>query len=155
EKWKQEINLGKVVNQNFVAIPHARLIEMITYKAQLVGIEVIVNEAKFILKGVEEVTGVELLAHFPPGDIKVLAGCAPCQPFSTYSRRYGKDKSQKWKLLKDFIRLVQECDPEIVSMENVLQLRQHQVFWEFTTALEELGYIVIPYGDAINEISRL
>ncbi|NET61356.1 MAG: IS200/IS605 family element transposase accessory protein TnpB [Symploca sp. SIO2E6] len=50
EKWKQEINLGKVVNQNFVAIPHARLIEMITYKAQLVGIEVIVTVENYTSK---------------------------------------------------------------------------------------------------------
>ncbi len=50
EKWKQKINLGKVVNQNFVAIPHARLIEMITYKAQLVGIEVIVTEENYTSK---------------------------------------------------------------------------------------------------------
>ena len=103
------------------------------------------NQAKFILKGVEKVTGAELLEHFPLGDIKVLAGCAPCQPFSTYSRRYGKEKAEKWELLKDFIRLVQECNPEIVSMENVLQLRQHQVFQEFTTSLERLGYFVISY----------
>jgi len=109
------------------------------------------NEVRFILKGVEKVTGAELLEHFSLGEIKVLVGCAPCQPFSSYSRRYGKKKVQKWKLLKDFIRLVQECNPEIVSMENVLQLRQYQVFQEFTTALEQLGYFVIAYEvDCLN-----
>jgi len=38
--WKQEINIGKRNNQNFVAIPFDRLIQQIQYKAQLVGIEV-------------------------------------------------------------------------------------------------------------------
>nr|BBH85255.1 transposase [Thermosporothrix sp. COM3] len=42
--WKQEINLGKRTNQNFVSIPHARFIEMLSYKAKLVGIRVIVAE---------------------------------------------------------------------------------------------------------------
>jgi putative transposase len=44
--WKQRINIGKRNNQNFVQVPHARFIEMLTYKAELVGIQVIVvNES--------------------------------------------------------------------------------------------------------------
>ncbi len=39
--WKQEVNLGKHNNQAFVFIPHARFIEMLTYKAALVGIQVV------------------------------------------------------------------------------------------------------------------
>ncbi len=31
--WKQEVNNGRHNNQNFVCIPHARLIEMLTYSA--------------------------------------------------------------------------------------------------------------------------
>lgn len=44
EGWKQEANLGKRTNQQFVQIPHARFIAMLTYKAQLVGIQVILQE---------------------------------------------------------------------------------------------------------------
>jgi IS605 OrfB family transposase len=47
EKWKQEINLGKKNNQQFVNIPHYRLIEMLTYKAQLKGIKVIITEEAY------------------------------------------------------------------------------------------------------------
>lgn len=42
--WKQKINHGKRNNQNFVNIPFATLIQMIKYKAEEVGIDVIVNE---------------------------------------------------------------------------------------------------------------
>lgn len=35
-QWKQSINLGKVNNQNFVFIPHAKFISMLKYKAELV-----------------------------------------------------------------------------------------------------------------------
>src|SRR5258708_11169130 len=38
--WKQEAGMGKTNNQNFVSIPHARFIDMLTYKAALVGIQV-------------------------------------------------------------------------------------------------------------------
>jgi putative transposase len=45
--WKQKSNLGKVNNQKFVTIPHSRLIEMLTYKCQLVGITVIIQEESY------------------------------------------------------------------------------------------------------------
>jgi putative transposase len=46
-RWKQEVNLGKVNNQKFVTIPHARLIDMIIYKCRLVGIKVIIQEESY------------------------------------------------------------------------------------------------------------
>ncbi|MFB2918073.1 RNA-guided endonuclease InsQ/TnpB family protein [Aerosakkonema funiforme] len=45
--WKQSINLGRRNNQQFVDIPHYRLIEMLTYKAQLKGIKVIKTEESY------------------------------------------------------------------------------------------------------------
>jgi putative transposase len=41
--WKQEIEIGRVNNQKFVSIPHAQLVEMISYKARLVGLKVIIQ----------------------------------------------------------------------------------------------------------------
>jgi putative transposase len=49
-QWKNEINLGKKTNQNFVNVPHARLIEMLEYKAALVGIKVMVQEESYTSK---------------------------------------------------------------------------------------------------------
>src|SRR4028118_1855221 len=46
-QWKTEIDLGKPTNQNFVSIPHFRLIEMLEYKARLAGINVIVQEESY------------------------------------------------------------------------------------------------------------
>lgn len=50
EGWKQEVNIGKRNNQNFVQIPYLKLIRMIQYKAKLVGITVIVNEESYTSK---------------------------------------------------------------------------------------------------------
>ncbi|OUL34627.1 DNA (cytosine-5-)-methyltransferase [Nostoc sp. T09] len=97
------------------------------------------TKAEFILEDVERVNGSDLAKHFSANSVNILAGCAPCQPFSSYSRRY-MDKESKWKLVQDFARLVQECEPEIVSMENVLQLKNHSVFYEFIQQLEDLSY---------------
>jgi len=48
--WKQEAGMGKRNNQNFVSIPHARFIDMLTYKAELVGIQVEVQEESYTSK---------------------------------------------------------------------------------------------------------
>lgn len=49
-EWKQKINLGKQTNQNFVQIPHAKLLEMLSYKAKLAGIQVILTEESYTSK---------------------------------------------------------------------------------------------------------
>ena len=48
--WKQDIKMGKRNNQTFVQIPHARLIEMLKYKLELVGIELIIVEESYTSK---------------------------------------------------------------------------------------------------------
>ena len=48
--WKQEINIGKRNNQNFVSIPLDKLIKQIQYKAQLVGIKVTITEESYTSK---------------------------------------------------------------------------------------------------------
>jgi putative transposase len=45
--WKQETRMGKRNNQNFVNVPHARFIAMLTYKAELVGIQVLLTEESY------------------------------------------------------------------------------------------------------------
>jgi putative transposase len=45
--WKQETRMGKRNNQNFVNVPHARFIAMLTYKAALVGIQVKITEESY------------------------------------------------------------------------------------------------------------
>lgn len=48
--WKQEVQMGTRNNQNFEQIPHARFIDMLTYKAELVGIQVILTEESYTSK---------------------------------------------------------------------------------------------------------
>jgi putative transposase len=50
QRWKQDINIGKKNNQEFTKIPHAKLISLLTYKAQLAGIEVVITEESYTSK---------------------------------------------------------------------------------------------------------
>ena len=48
--WKQDINIGKRNNQNFVQIPFYKLKQMITYKCELYGIKLIIQEESYTSK---------------------------------------------------------------------------------------------------------
>ena len=47
KNWKRSIHLGKRINQNFIGIPHARMIEILKYKANLKGIAVITTNESY------------------------------------------------------------------------------------------------------------
>lgn len=47
KEWKQKSTMSKIVNQSFVGIPHMKFIEMVQYKAQNVGINVILTEESY------------------------------------------------------------------------------------------------------------
>lgn len=100
------------------------------------------NNAVFIHKDVADVTADEIRNWYSEGAVRLLAGCAPCQPFSTYNQ--GKDTTldKKWPLLYHFMRLIEEVKPELVTMENVPDVTKHKVYHDFVAKLEELGYTV-------------
>lgn len=103
------------------------------------------NEAIFIYKDIKTVTGDDILPLYSEGAIKVLAGCAPCQPFSSYAFKNKKKDPNKYDLLYEFGRLVEEVKPDIVTMENVLQIlnfKDKPVLQDFIDKLYSLGFNV-------------
>jgi len=48
--WKTRVALGKKNNQEFVQIPHAKFLELLTYKAEALGIRVIITEESYTSK---------------------------------------------------------------------------------------------------------
>lgn len=97
--------------------------------------------AKFYRSDIRELDYSQLRQLLPNNQHTLLAGCAPCQPFSTYTQGREK-KCGKWSLLGEFARLVTELEPTLVSMENVPQLIKYNVFTEFMETLDKLGYSV-------------
>jgi DNA (cytosine-5)-methyltransferase 1 len=100
-------------------------------------------QAEFILKDVSQLRGEEISEKYWSNDVvRILAGCAPCQPFSTHSNKIkNKTRTKKWRLLREFERLVGETNPHIVTMENVPNLANQKIFRDFVAFLES-GYYV-------------
>ncbi len=89
---------------------------------------------------VAELTGPQLVSHFPADSVRILVGCAPCQTFSKYTQGLDNDRDPKWTLLDEFARLVCEAKPDIVSMENVPELQRHPIFARFLDTLRDAGF---------------
>ncbi len=108
------------------------------------------NDAEFISKDIRDVKSKDINQLFGNAKIRILVGCAPCQPFSTYSFKspdhsQEDSKKSKWGLLYEFARLIEEVKPEIVSMENVPGLAKFDksdVFVGFLKILNDNNYFV-------------
>jgi len=105
------------------------------------------NGSKFICKDIVDFSSEDLKKIYNDASIKVLVGCAPCQPFSALNRNKSVYKSTdaNWTPLYRFMALIKGTNPHIVSMENVPDLsdeKKYPVFGEFIENLKSLGYKV-------------
>lgn len=108
------------------------------------------NKSTFIHKNIANLPSGELNSLFASNN-KILIGCAPCQPFSSYTFKDQEKNNDKWALLYHFSRLIKEIKPSIVSMENVAQLlnfKKAPVFEDFLRTLKDLDYHV--YYEVVN-----
>lgn len=99
------------------------------------------NSAKFIECDIEHVEPETVSSFYRKADITLLAGCAPCQPFSTYSQS-GRNSAyeRQWPLVSAFGNLIEKMRPDLVAMENVPQLARHPVFQKFLNCLAGYEY---------------
>ena len=103
------------------------------------------NDAIFTYMDIRQVTKEDIVPLYSRGAIRVLAGCAPCQPFSSYTFKNKNKDQEKYNLLDEFGRLVREVQPDIVTMENVpaiTSFKLKSVLADFIQTLKEEGYHV-------------
>lgn len=99
------------------------------------------NNAPFHTRDVSTLTAREIRSHFSGTLPSVIAGCAPCQPFSTYKQRYNEDP--QWELVTKFADLAVAAEPDFITMENVPELVRYKggrVFRSFLNTLEAAQY---------------
>ena len=100
------------------------------------------NRTRFLLKAVQDLSPREIRQAWKGARFSLLAGCAPCQPFSRYSQGRPANTDGRWNLLVEFQRLVLETQPTLVTMENVPRLAKQSIFKAFVRALEAAKYHV-------------
>lgn len=105
------------------------------------------NGSKFVPKDIAHLSPEELKSFYGKGSLKILVGCAPCQPFSSLNRKkvaYRRN-NKRWEPLRKFANLIETVKPEIVSMENVPDLsdaKKYPVFGDFLKILKKNKYRV-------------
>jgi DNA (cytosine-5)-methyltransferase 1 len=95
----------------------------------------------FIERDVSDVGSPSVRKLFGKARFRVLAGCAPCQPFSGYNTKHHA-ADERWKLLLEFLRLAKDVRPEIVTMENVPRLVHLPLWGRFVKELQSAKYHV-------------
>lgn len=108
---------------------------MRTYEANHLEVTPFVEDAR-------NVVGEDLRSCSPTGEIDLLAGCPPCQGFSSLTSKYRRDDPRN-ALVLEMGRLVEEVNPRAVMMENVSGLadKGKPLLDEFLGILRELGYL--------------
>ncbi|MFA6463733.1 MAG: DNA cytosine methyltransferase [Candidatus Paceibacterota bacterium] len=101
------------------------------------------NKTQFIDNDILKITASDINKLFGKEKeiIKVLAGCAPCQPYSKLNLNDITEK--QLEPLEKFAQLIEETQPDIVSMENVANLAvegKYPSFTNFIKTLEDNGY---------------
>ena len=91
---------------------------------------------------VRNIKSQDVVRHYEGADVTVMVGCAPCQPFSAYTRNRENDGDEDCSLVDEFARIVEMTIPDMVSMENVPGIVRHQAFGRLLETLRSLEYIV-------------
>ncbi|MFZ2970545.1 MAG: DNA (cytosine-5-)-methyltransferase [Minisyncoccia bacterium] len=99
------------------------------------------NRIPFINADIKEYGSDEIKKLYSKNSVKVLVGCAPCQPFSSHSfKNKNKGCDARWDLLSYFAKIIEDTLPEIVSMENVRGIVKTDIFKMFLGVLKKNNY---------------
>jgi DNA (cytosine-5)-methyltransferase 1 len=97
-------------------------------------------------KDIREIGALELLKAIglKRGELDLLAGCPPCQGFSTLRTRKKSNAvaDDRNDLLFEFLRIVEAISPRSIMMENVPALAQDNRMKTFLKRISVLGYKV-------------
>lgn len=107
------------------------------------------EKAKYFLKSVTDLTKKDITdlvgtksQRKKEGKQFLLAGCAPCQPFSMKNKKRGDKEDTRRTLITYFANLIRDTEPDFVFMENVAGLEKFEPdnFKYFTDILNKHGY---------------
>lgn len=111
------------------------------------------KSSTFINTDVRDLSFHHLTPFLENATFTLIAGCAPCQPYSAHTRRRSNPAADECSLVLEFARIITEGKPDLVTMENVPGLARHPAFDALLATLTSLDYdfdhgviSCLPYG---------
>ena len=100
-------------------------------------------EVHALKQDVSTVCGKDLLDLIGEQKIELLAGCPPCQGFTSLTAKYRRDDRRN-VLVLEMARLAEELQPTAIMMENVPRLARKGkgLYSDLRRRLEGLGYVL-------------
>lgn len=91
---------------------------------------------------IRSITGDQLMSDLNIESLDLLAGCPPCQGFSSIRRRNKRmpRHDERNHLILEFLRLIDELKPKTVLLENVPAIEKYYLMDEFKRRLKARGY---------------
>lgn len=101
------------------------------------------KETIILEKDIKLIRGTELLKISPSGEIDLIAACPPCQGFSSLTHK-NKKYDPRNELINEFVRIVEECLPKTIMMENVPGLvnKGKLLFENAIDSFRRIGYSI-------------
>lgn len=98
---------------------------------------------KLLIRDIRTVKGNEIVTLADRKEIHLIAGCPPCQGFSSLTSKYKRDDPRNLLVL-EMTRIIREINPSMVMMENVpgLAYKGRAILDEFIAQLQLLNYKV-------------
>lgn len=105
------------------------------------------KRTKVITKDIRTVSLDEIKSELKGETIHLLAGCPPCQGFSSIRRlnRETPVEDDRNNLINEYVRFIEELKPYTFMMENVPALIHYDLFLKAVERLKEIGYHWIDY----------
>ena len=99
------------------------------------------NNCKFIASDIAKYDFEEMKDMYSKDSVRVLVGCAPCQPFSSHTSKVkNKQNDVRWSLINYFIKAIRVLNPHVISMENVRGITKTDIFEDFIKEVKKMGY---------------
>lgn len=110
-----------------------------TYKANHRGITILHGDIRDV-----QATKLRKNLGLDVGELDLLAGCPPCQGFSSLRTRNGsaKNRDHRNALIEEMLRFARAFKPKAIMMENVPGLAAHTSFKRMCRSLRALGYVI-------------
>jgi DNA (cytosine-5)-methyltransferase 1 len=109
------------------------------------------NSADFVCADLQQIAleEPELVVNLfdEDADVKLLAGCPPCQPFSPLTHGEASSEHSSYRLLDAFRDLVDHVRPDYVLMENVHEVYKAEIYQSFEERMSEMGYHLNLHSD--------